>query len=411
MLADEADAVLVQGYTIRRYPKLADTPALIVVDLYDPWLFENLEIHSDNPDADEALRNDAGVLNELLDLGDFFICASERQRDYWLGMLSARGRLDAATYAEDPSLRRLIDIVPFGLPDRPPRHLQPVLKGVHPKVGPDDKVVLWGGGAWDWFDPLTVIEAFKIVVERVPNARLYFLGLQLPSGDVAPMRMAEMAVRRAEELGLAGESVIFGDWTPYELREAFLLESDVGISAARDLAETRLAFRSRILDYIWAGVPIVSTSGDVLSDLVQDEGLGLVVPPGNPGLLAHALIRMLGNDVLRAQCSARVRAIADDFTWNSTVEPLRRLANEPWRWRRARNGGSPVRPLADDGQQLLAHWRRMAMASDTHLRSYVRDLERTIEHQNRRLAPLRNSPAYPVFRAAKRLVRREKPDS
>ena len=83
------------------------------------------------------------------------------------------------------------------------------------------------------------------------------------------MKMAEAVVAAPKQLGLFDTSIIFGDWAPYELREAFLIEADIAISAAKDLAETRLAFRSRILDYLWAGLPVVTTSGDVLSDLVE----------------------------------------------------------------------------------------------------------------------------------------------
>ena len=46
--------------------------------------------------------------------GDAFVCASERQRDLWLGALLALGRIDPDAYAADPSLRSLIDVVPFG---------------------------------------------------------------------------------------------------------------------------------------------------------------------------------------------------------------------------------------------------------------------------------------------------------
>ncbi|HVE95236.1 MAG TPA: glycosyltransferase, partial [Acidimicrobiales bacterium] len=323
-LAQASDVVLIQGYTLRRFPALSGVPSVLVVDLYDPWLFENIELHGEGPGADMALRQDVSVLNELIDAGDYFICASERQRDYWLGMLSARSALDSSTYASDPTLRNLIDVVPFGLPSHRPRHLRPVLKGVHPAVAEDDLVVLWGGGTWDWFDPISVIEAWPIVVDRIPNAKLYFLGLQLASPDVAPMKMAEWAVRRAEQLGLAGTSVIFGDWAPYELREAFLLESDVAVSAAKDLAETRLAFRSRILDYLWAGLPVVTTSGDVLSDLVHEKELGIVVPPSDVGQLAHALVQLLADPGRRAACAARATHVAEDMSWARSVEPLRR---------------------------------------------------------------------------------------
>jgi glycosyltransferase involved in cell wall biosynthesis len=400
-LAQSADVILIQGYALRRYPFLGDLPAILVADLYDPWLFENLQLHREHVTADRALADDASVVNELLDRSDFFICASERQRDYGLGMLAGRGRLEAGVYERDPSLRSLIDVVPFGLPARPPRAEGPVLKGVHPKVAADDPVVLWGGGTWSWFDPLSVLDAFARVLPEVPNAKLYFLGTQLQSANVARMPMAEQVVQRAEELGLAGESVLFGDWVPYDEREAYLLEADVAVTAAADLAETRLAFRSRVLDYLWAGLPVVATSGDVLSELVERERLGLVVPPGDVPGLAAALRTLLTDPVLRAGCGRRALATAERFTWDAAVAPLRRLAAEPWRWRTARDLRHRGRDLTEDVQAVLDHQRHRI--HDLELKaSQLRELEA-------RLDRLRRTPVWTAYRAARWLKRKVRP--
>jgi hypothetical protein len=43
----------------------------------------------------------------------------------------------------------------------------------------------------------------------------------------------------------------------------------VGVSTHRDHLETRLSFRTRMLDYIWAGLPIVCTDGDHFASLVR----------------------------------------------------------------------------------------------------------------------------------------------
>jgi GT2 family glycosyltransferase len=398
-LAQSADVILIQGYALRRYPFLGELPGIMVADLYDPWLFENLQLHRDHTDADRALADDASVINELLDNGDFFICASERQRDYWLGMLAGRGRLEAGVYERDPSLRTLIDVVPFGLPERRPQATRPVLKGVHPKVAADDLVVLWGGGTWAWFDPLSVIDAFARVLPDVPNAKLFFLGTQLASPNVARMPMADAVVRRAEALGLAGSSVLFGDWIPYDEREAYLLEADVAVSAAADLAETRLAFRSRVLDYLWAGLPVVSTAGDVLSDLVEHERLGLVVEPGDVGGLAGALRTLLTDPMLRAGCGQRARAVAERFTWNRAVEPLRALLAEPWRWRSVRELRYRGRELSEDVQSVLDHQQRRIHELEQQA-ARLRELEA-------RLDRLRRTPVWSAYRAArwmKRLV-------
>src|SRR5690606_9131553 len=93
------------------------------------------------------------VLNEQLALGDFFLCASERQRLFYLGQLAALGRVNPSTYENDPHLRGLLDIAPFGLDSTPPIHERDVLKGVVPGIRSSDKLLLWGGGLYSWFDP------------------------------------------------------------------------------------------------------------------------------------------------------------------------------------------------------------------------------------------------------------------
>jgi glycosyltransferase involved in cell wall biosynthesis len=63
-------------------------------------------------------------------------------------------------------------------------------------------------------------------------------------------------------------------WVSYEDRQRYLLEADIGVSAHYDSVETRYAFRTRLLDYFWAGLPTISTRGDVLGDLVAERRLG-----------------------------------------------------------------------------------------------------------------------------------------
>src|SRR3712207_7857570 len=43
--------------------------------------------------------------------------------------------------------------------------------------------------------------------------------------------------------------------------------------------EGRFASRTRVLDYLAAGLPVVCSSGDTMSDVVAAHGLGEVVPP------------------------------------------------------------------------------------------------------------------------------------
>ena len=194
---------------------------MLVADLYDPWLFENIELHTGRPTRDAILRGDAAVLNQIIDECDFFICASERQRDYWLGMLSARQRLTQAQYASRPDVARTSSTwCRSGCRTEPPQPERALLKGVHPGIGADDKVVLWGGGAWDWFDPLTLVEAWPCGARAgAGRPPLVFLGLHLTSDNVHAHGDRRTGHRLLPaQLGLTDTSVFFGELGALRLR-------------------------------------------------------------------------------------------------------------------------------------------------------------------------------------------------
>ena len=93
--------------------------------------------------------------------------------------------------------------------------------------------------------------------------RLVFLGMRHPNPLIPEMRMAVAARRLADELGLTGTHVIFNEeWVAYDERQNFLLDADIGVSTHLHHVETDYSFRTRILDYLWASLPIVSTTGD-----------------------------------------------------------------------------------------------------------------------------------------------------
>ena len=240
------------------------------------------------------------------------------------------GRANALTYDADPTLRRLIDVVPFGLPDQPPQHRRQVLRGVVPGIGQTDDVIVWAGGIYDWFDPLTLIRAIARLSRKRPSVRLYFMGLQHPNPDVPPMQMAIDAKALAEELGVAGQNVFFNDgWVDYSERQNFLLEANLGVTAHFDSVETRFSFRTRALDYLWAGLPIVATQGDAFAELIEREGLGLTVPAEDPAALEQALSRLLEDWAFAEECRARVTEVRERFRWSLVLDPLVSYCRHP----------------------------------------------------------------------------------
>ncbi|HWQ12993.1 MAG TPA: glycosyltransferase family 4 protein [Roseiflexaceae bacterium] len=328
----QADVVLANGHALAAHPELARLPVPLALDLYDPTPLENLESFRAAPAAQRAARQraDAALLRAQLQAADFILCATERQRDLYIGALLALGRLTPARADADPQLRGLIDTVPFGLPAEPPVKRAPALRGVLPGLGEREPLLLWTGGLWDWLDPQTLVAAMPAVLARRPDTHLVFLAGRHP-GDVPPMRAPAEAHALAGELGLLGRSIHFyEEWLPYERRADALLEADVAVSLHRAHLETvYAALRSRFLDHLWAGLPSVVSAGDAAAALVERHRLGRVAPVGDAAGVARAILELLEDDEERAACGRRARALAGELTWERALAPLARYCARP----------------------------------------------------------------------------------
>lgn len=331
-LVAKADVVIVQGHVLQTHPWIIGSGATLVVDIYDPMHLEDLEQSRALPMETRLAHSAgaAGVLNHQILVGDFFVCASERQRDFWLGNLGALGRLNPLTYDADPSLRSLIDVVPFGVQDEPPTQRRHAIKGTVPGIGPDDRVIIWGGGIYNWFDPLSLIRAVHLLSERRPDVRLFFLGGRHPNPGIPTMRMAYDALKLATELGALDRTVFFNEaWVEYDERADYLLDADIGVSTHGDHIETEFSFRTRMLDYLWAGLPMLSTRGDGFADLIERDDLGATVPAHDVAAIADALDALLSaSDDEHAARRARVRAVAEAMRWELVLEPLVRYVRD-----------------------------------------------------------------------------------
>jgi glycosyltransferase involved in cell wall biosynthesis len=346
--ADWCEVFISQGWVLAGRPRIVASEKVIVCDIYDPMHLEQLEQarFAGATNWKRAVHGANAALNHQIRRGDFFVCASEKQRDFWLGQLAGMGRINPATYQRDGALRRLIDVVPFGTPDQPPAPARSAIRGVLPGVTADSQVILWGGGVYNWFDPLTLIRAVAALHRRHPEVRLVFMGLTHPNPEIPQMRVAVEAQRLAAELGLTGTVVHFNEgWVPYDRRAEFLCDADIGVSTHFDHVETEFSFRTRILDYLWVGLPIVATGGDSFGALIESVGAGMVVPAQDEPALERALERLLTDRELAKRCGEASRLLGEDLRWSRVLQPLLEFCSRPER----------APDLLDEEQRKLAH--------------------------------------------------------
>jgi glycosyltransferase involved in cell wall biosynthesis len=81
-----------------------------------------------------------------------------------------------------------------------------------------------------------------------------------------------------------------------------------------------------LIEAMAAGVPVVATNVPGICDVVRNGETGLLVPPGSPPELAHAIDRVLGDEGLRRTFVSRARQdVERRFTWDAVLQKYRAL--------------------------------------------------------------------------------------
>lgn len=309
------------------------------IDLYDPWLIENLSYVATL--GYDPWRNDHATWVLQMSRGDFFLCSSEEQRNYYLGFLTALGRLNPERIAGDPDLSTLIAPVPFGVPSELPPH-RPVLP-----PAPGEHRLLFGG-LYDWYDPWTLIAA----LERLEQQSWTLLLIRNPNPESTPQRLLKEVEKRCRALGWWETRVRCIDWVPADRRYDLLRDVDLLVAPHRPTLETRLSLRTRFLDAMAAGCPVVTSAGGAMSRMLQEHGAGWVVPPGDGEALALALAEALDDETARERSRAGARELLRDFHWDRALAPLVRFCREPRidptkeRWVHRPETAAPLDPLS-----------------------------------------------------------------
>jgi glycosyltransferase involved in cell wall biosynthesis len=270
----------------------------MVYDLFDPTVLELRELYGSLPSLRQRVHLAAEWwrLSEALMRGDLLVCAARKQREFYEKLQSG-----SAPWIE----------VPFGIDENDIRAC--------PK--PQDNIVVWGGGVWEWLDPATAVEAIVRLNREGLRTRLLFLGRARPNSIHGIDRRRESRFDALLERG--GPHVSANDeWVPYRERLAWLRSGKIAIMLHRRTAEAEYSIRTRLFDAIAAGTPVIATAGGFAAELVGEEGLGIVVSPGDAAGVADAIRRLLTDDSLYSSCVESLERIRPRFAWEVVTRPL-----------------------------------------------------------------------------------------
>ena len=155
-------------------------------------------------------------------------------------------------------------------------------------------------------DPITMIEAFCIVIKRFPSAHLTLVG----DGE-----LRDDILIKIDQLQLNGRVHLTGNkndpWRIYHSLDVFIMSS-IYEGLGRSITEA-----------LSCGVPVVCTSVEGVPEIVRDNETGILVPPKNPGALATGIINSL-NDMDNAKRMAEEgrKFVNENFDVNKMVDDI-----------------------------------------------------------------------------------------
>jgi glycosyltransferase involved in cell wall biosynthesis len=158
----------------------------------------------------------------------------------------------------------------------------------------DGRTILFVGKEWERKGGPTLVEAFGLVRDRIPDARLKVVGPTRPQTDSANVEWLGAISNRSHLMRLYAESAVF---VMPSLCEPF-----------------GLVFLEAMAHHL----PCVGTNTDAIPEIIVHGETGLLVPVGDVEALAEALSELLAHPLRAAEMGVRgASRVASAFSWDN----------------------------------------------------------------------------------------------
>ncbi len=300
---------------------------LLVIDGATPLLAE-LAACPPTPAIRHRARTAAARLPLVAARADGVLAAGSAQVGWWSERLSGRPGVP------------VID-VPFGIPDTDPPSERDEIVGV-PRGW---SVILWWGGVWPWLDLDTLLAARALLGST--SVSLVVPTATRPGSASNAFSSADL-LEAARRHGLTPPAVVpLERWVPYAQRHRVLNRASLLAVLHNPGPEADLSFRTRALDGLWAGVPLLVSEGGAVAEWARVGGWGGVVPTHAVDATAAAMDLLLGRRE-QERCRKALASHRGAWRWSLVGQPLCEALNElplaPRRW---------VVPAAVDAASIL----------------------------------------------------------
>lgn len=323
-LIAEYDSVLVSYCMGDISVKIADvvrTDQQLILDCYVPIYVEVSARATDNLDREyNAFHSDLGRWAHVLRRGDLFLCASEQQLRYYKGVLSAIGRINPATYGEE-----LILIVPYGIYRDEPVATHKPITALIKEEGP--KKLLWFGGIYPWFDLRMLVDAVALLNKKLP-AKLIIVGAKNPFNDHPDFNRPYDELVDYIEKSNQQETVVMQDWVSFDDRANWYMDSDMVVVVNKIGEENELSWRTRLVDFMWANLPIITNGGDPLGEVLLTHDAAAHFTGLTPKQMATDMQAVLEDNSKLKKMRSNLKELKKNYYWDTVTAKLNKLILE-----------------------------------------------------------------------------------
>lgn len=323
-------------------------PTPLAVDLAGPLLLEFL---AQDPAKGVAL---AHLKTAALAEADYVTCAGERQRPYFAPWLLLGG------FTPEDCVARL-GVVPIGCDPIQEPHAPP---NAEPRF-------LFAGMTYAWQDPLRALRATLAAIERHGRGHLTIHAAFHPVHSQGAAWFDELRTIISDH-----PRVTLGGVLPYDALRAAYREADLALDLYAHTLERELAFNTRTVDFLHAGLPPLYADYAELSPLIRDYDAGFVVPPDDDAAIAAALDAVFTDPAgLAARGRAAQRLAHERLAWDRTIAPLAAFCAAPTR---RQPGSLSPRALVPELVQALSD-TQIELANTRHAADARRDYATRVE--------------------------------
>ncbi len=246
--------------------------------------------------------------------GDFFSGLSERQRYSLLGQLGCVGRLNRHTAQKD-----MVCTIPYGIiPEECPC-------AIHPDEAPSSTTIMWCGSFNTWMDENTFTQGFMAALKKEPRLKLMIVGGEIPHYNDISYQSSLAAFSDA----ITAERIISYDWQPLNNTRKLYSLCNAGLNVDRRTAEAVLGSRTRIVNFMASGLPVISTIITELTEILRERQLIIPFEAENPNSLCQALVETARRNDLPTLGEKCREFVFEHFDTITLGKPLANWINHP----------------------------------------------------------------------------------